>query len=184
MKNFTFLLPVYDDWTNLKLLLENIDKEISNLHHNFDVIILNDFSKIKHEFNKVDIILSPAVGGIVVGYEIARQLKIATIFAERVDDKFVLRRDFKIKPNSNVVIVEDVITTGKSALDCSNIVNTSKANLLGYACIIDRTNKNISIKDKIVSQMKFHIETFSEDELPSDLKKITPTKPGSRNLSK
>lgn len=139
---------------------------------------------IKKNFNKIDIVLSPAIGGVVVGYEIGRQLKIETIFAERVDGKLVLRRDFKIKQNSNVLIVEDVITTGKSALECSNIVKMSKANLVGYACIIDRSNENVSINDKIVSQIRFNIETFSKDKLPEELRKIEPTKPGSRNLSK
>ena len=140
--------------------------------------------KIRRKFNKVDIVLSPALGGVVVGYEIGRQLKIETIFAERVDGKLILRRDFKVKQNSNVLIVEDVITTGKSALECSNIVKMSKANLVGYACIIDRSSNSVSIKDKIVSQMQFNIETFSEDEIPEDLRKIQPIKPGSRNLSK
>ena len=140
--------------------------------------------KIRSKFDKVDIVLSPALGGVVVGYEIGRQLKIETIFAERVDGKLILRRDFKIKQNSRVLIVEDVITTGKSALECSNIVIMSKANLVGYACIIDRSSNSVSIKDKIVSQMQFNIETFSEDEIPEDLRKIQPIKPGSRNLSK
>ena len=140
--------------------------------------------KIRRKFNKVDIVLSPALGGVVVGYEVGRQLKIETIFAERIDGKFILRRDFKIKQNSKVLIVEDVITTGKSALECSNIVRMSKANLVGYACIIDRSSNSFSIKDKIVSQMQFNIETFSEDKIPEDLRKIQPTKPGSRNLSK
>ena len=140
--------------------------------------------KINTAFNKIDIILSPAIGGIIVGYEIGRQLKIETIFAERVDGKLTLRRDFTINQNSNVLIVEDVITTGKSALECSNIVKKNKANLAGYACIIDRSKKNGLIKDKIVSQMEFHIETFSENNLPKELKRIKPIKPGSRNLSK
>ena len=139
--------------------------------------------KIKKKFNKVDIILSPALGGIVIGYEVGRQLQIETIFAERIDGKLTLRRDFRVKQNSNVLVVEDVITTGKSVLECSNIVKKNKANLVGYACIIDRTNNNISIKDKIASQIQFNIETFSEDKIPEDLKKIQPTKPGSRNLS-
>ena len=139
--------------------------------------------KIKKKFNKVDIILSPALGGIVIGYEVGRQLQIETIFAERIGGKLTLRRDFRVKQNSNVLVVEDVITTGKSVLECSNIVKKNKANLVGYACIIDRTNNNISIKDKIASQIQFNIETFSEDKIPEDLKKIQPTKPGSRNLS-
>ena len=140
--------------------------------------------KIKKKFNKIDIVLSPALGGVVVGYEVGRQLKKETIFAERIDGKLILRRDFKIKQNSDVLIVEDVITTGKSAVECSNIVKMCEANLAGYACIIDRSNKNISIKDRIVSQIQLNIKTFSEDKIPDDLRKIQPIKPGSRNLSK
>ena len=139
--------------------------------------------KIIKTFDKIDIVLSPALGGLIAGYEIARQLKSEAIFSERVDGKLVLRRDFKIKENSNVLIVEDVITTGKSAMECSSIVKTNNANLVGYACIIDRSHENISIKDKIVFQLQFNLETFSEDKLPEDLKKIQPIKPGSRNLS-
>jgi len=140
--------------------------------------------KIKKKFNKIDTILSPALGGIVVGYEIGRQLGIKTIFAEKVDGKLLLRRGFKLDQNSNVLIVEDVITTGKSALECSNIVKSSKATLVGYSCIIDRSNEKISIKDKIISEMKFNIETFSKDKIPDDLKNITPIKPGSSYLAK
>ena len=149
-----------------------------------EAICLSLCEKIKKKFNKIDIILSPALGGVVVGYEVARQLEIETIFAERIDGKLTLRRSFSVKQNSNVLVVEDVITTGKSVLECSNIVKKNKANLVGYACIIDRTNNNISIKDKIASQIQFNIKTFSEDSIPEDLKKIQPTKPGSRNLSK
>ena len=140
--------------------------------------------KIRKTFNKIDIVLSPALGGVVVGYEVGRQLKVETIFAERFEGKFILRRDFRINQNYNVLIVEDVITTGKSVLECSNIVKMNKANLIGYACIIDRSNRNVLIKDKIVSQIQINIQTFSEDKLPEDLKKIQPTKPGSNNLSK
>jgi len=148
-------------------------------------IICNSLcNKINKTFNNIDIILSPALGGVVVGYEIGRQLKIETIFAERLNDKLLLRRGFEIKEKANVLIVEDVITTGKSALECSKIVNTAKANLLGYACIIDRSNENLLIKDKIISQIKFKIETFREDKLPTELKNIKPSKPGSRTLSK
>jgi len=140
--------------------------------------------KVKKKINKIDIVLSPAIGGVVVGYEIGRQLKIETIFAERMEGKLVLRRDFKVKQNSNVLIVEDVITTGRSVLECSNIVKMSKANIVGYVCIVDRSNEKISIKDQIISQMQFYIETFSKDKIPEDLRKISPIKPGSSNLSK
>ena len=139
--------------------------------------------KIKNNFNKIDIVLSPALGGIVVGYEIGKQLNAQTIFAERVDGKLVLRRGFSILQNSNVLVVEDVITTGKSALECSEIVKINKANLVGFTCIIDRSDNHILIKEKIISQIKINIEVFKENELPDKLKKITAIKPGSRNLS-
>ena len=140
--------------------------------------------KIIKEYPSVNLILSPALGGIVIGYEIGRQLKIETIFSERVKGKFKLRRGFFIKKNAKVVIVEDVITTGKSILECSNLVKKAKAKLLGFACIIDRSNKKSLLikKNKIISQVKIHILTFKKDKLPVFLKKISVIKPGSRNL--
>ena len=139
--------------------------------------------KIKNNFNKIDIVLSPALGGIIVGYEIGKQLNTQTIFAERIDGKLTLRRGFSIPQNSKVLIVEDVITTGKSALECSEIVKINKANLVGFACIIDRSDNNVLIKEKIVSQIKINMVAFKENELPDKLKKISAIKPGSRNLS-
>ena len=139
--------------------------------------------KIKSNFNKIDIVLSPALGGIVVGYEIGKQLNTQTIFAERLNDKLVLRRGFAIPQDSNVLIVEDVITTGKSAIECSEIVKINKANLIGFACVIDRSDNNVLIKEKIVSQIKIKIAIFKENELPDELKKTPAVKPGSRNLS-
>ena len=140
--------------------------------------------KIRENFKKIDIVLSPAIGGILVGYEIGRQLEVETIFAERQEGKLILRRGFEIPNNSNVLVVEDVITTGKSALECSKIIDQSKSNLIGYSCIIDRSNKDLLIKEKIVSQVKLEINTFKNTELPEKLKKMDPIKPGSRNLSK
>ena len=138
--------------------------------------------KINKNFKKIDLILSPAMGGIIIGYEIGRLLKKETIFSERVNGEFKLRRDFKIKNNTKVLIIEDVITTGKSSLECSKLVTTKGGFIVGYACIIDRSNGKSKIKDKIVSQIKLNIPTFSEDNLPKELSSIKPVKPGSRNL--
>ena len=149
-----------------------------------EIICSSLCTKIREKFNKIDIILSPAIGGIVVGFEIGRQLNKETIFAERVDGLLHLRRGFTIPENSNVLIVEDVITTGKSATECSKLIKKSKSNLVGYSCIIDRSNSNSLIKDEIISQIKFEIPTFKENELPNELKSIRPLKPGSRNLTK
>ena len=138
--------------------------------------------KIKNELEDFDIILSPAMGGIIVGYEIGRILKKETIFSERINGQFNLRRDFSIKKNQKILIVEDVITTGKSSLECSQIVLENEAKIVGYACIIDRSNGKSSIKNKIVSQVKLDIPTYNEKELPKELLDLKPIKPGSRNF--
>ena len=138
--------------------------------------------KIINEFKDFDLVLSPAIGGIVIGYEIGRLLKKETIFSERVDGKFVLRRDFLIKKNQRVIVVEDVITTGKSSLECSNIIQKMGGEIVGYACIIDRSNGKSLIKDKIVSQVQLSIPTYTKENLPKELIGIDAIKPGSRNL--
>ena len=139
--------------------------------------------KIKKNFKKIDIILAPAMGGIVIGYEIGRLLNIETIFCERVKGKFKLRRGFKIKPKSKVLIIEDVITTGKSSLECVKLIKSSKSNLVGFACIINRSDKRkLKIKKKIISKIKLNIPTFKKKNLPDFLKKIPVTSPGSRRI--
>ena len=141
-------------------------------------------SKIKKKFKKIDIILSPAMGGIVIGYIVGNLLNKETIFCERVNGKFTLRRGFSIKKNSKVLIVEDVITTGKSSLECARLVTKYKSKVVGYACLINRSSKpSLKIKDKnIVSQIKLEIPTYKKNDLPIELKKIPITKPGSRYL--
>ena len=138
--------------------------------------------KIKKKFKNIDIILSPAIGGIVIGYEIGRILNINTIFAERVKGIFNLRRGFKIRKGQKILIVEDVITTGKSSLECSKLVKKSKGKLIGFACLIDRTNNESKIKNKIISQVKIDIATYRKKDLPKYLKNIKAVKPGSRNI--
>ena len=138
-------------------------------------------SKIKKNFKNIDLILAPALGGIVIGYEIGKILRKETIFCERVKGKFVLRRGFIIKKKSRVLIIEDVITTGKSSLECSKLVRRAKARLVGYASIIDRsTKKSLRIKNKIVSHLKIDVPTYRYNKLPNSLKSIPITTPGSR----
>jgi len=138
--------------------------------------------KIKNSFSEFDIILSPAMGGVVIGYELGRILNKESIFSERINGEFKLRRDFIIKKNDKVLIVEDVITTGKSSLECSKLVDLASAKLVGYACIIDRSKGESVLKEKIVSQIKLDIPTFTKDKLPKSLSSIDPIKPGSRNI--
>ena len=144
-------------------------------------ICLSLAKKIKKNFKKIDIILSPAMGGIVIGYEIGKLLRKETIFCERVNGKFKLRRGFYIPKKSNVLIIEDVITTGKSSLECVKIIKKSKANLIGFASIIDRSTKqSLKIKTKIVSHLKIHVPAFKKNNLPQVLKSTPITIPGSR----
>ena len=138
--------------------------------------------KIKIELDEFDQILSPAMGGIIIGYELGKLLNKETIFSERVNGEFKLRRDFKIIKGSKVLIVEDVITTGKSSLECSNLVLSNNAIVAGYATIIDRSNGKSDIKNRIVSQVNLDIPAYKKDELPKELLSIPPIKPGSRNL--
>ena len=122
------------------------------------------------------------MGGIIIGYEIGKILNKETIFSERVDGKFKLRRDFSIKKNNKVLIIEDVITTGRSSLECSKLVSSAGAKIVGYACIIDRSKGESAIKEKIVSQIELDIPIYTKDNLPKDLSLIEAVKPGSRNL--
>ena len=138
--------------------------------------------KIKSTISDFDLILSPAMGGIIIGYEVGRLLNKETIFSERINGEFKLRRDFFIKKGSKVIIVEDVITTGKSSLECSKLIKDAEAIIAGYACIIDRTLDKSLIKNKIISQIQLNIPTYTKDNLPENLLSMKPIKPGSRNI--
>ena len=137
--------------------------------------------KIKKKFKYIDLILAPAMGGVIIGYEIGKILKKETIFCERVNGKFTLRRGFNIKKGSKVLIIEDVITTGKSSLECVNLITRPGAKLVGFATIIDRsTKKSLKINKEIISHMKIDVPTFKKNKLPDFLKNTPITVPGSR----
>ena len=149
--------------------------------HLADKICKSLANKIKKKYNKIDLILSPAVGGIVIGYEIGKLLKKETIFCERVKGKFTLRRGFNINKGARVLIIEDVITTGKSSLECVKLIKKANAKLLGFASIIDRSSKkSLKIKTKIVSHLKIDVPVYSSNQLPDTLKSVPITTPGSR----
>ena len=138
-------------------------------------------NKIKKKYKKIDLILAPAMGGIIIGYEIGKLLKTETIFCEIVNGKFCLRRGFFIKKNSRVLIIEDVITTGKSSMECVKLINKAQAKLIGFASIIDRSSKKtLKIKKKIISHLKIKVPTYKKNKLPLSLKLIPISTPGSR----
>tara|TARA_Y100001970_G_scaffold253976_1_gene329308 strand:- start:5043 stop:5630 length:588 start_codon:yes stop_codon:yes gene_type:complete len=149
--------------------------------HKAEKICKSLASKIKKKFKKFDLILSPAMGGIIIGYEIGKLLKKETIFCERVNGKFKLRRGFKIRKGSRVLIIEDVITTGKSSLECVKLIKNSKAKLVGFATIIDRSSKkSLKIKSNIISHLKISVPTYRKNKVPNELKLIPISTPGSR----
>ncbi len=137
--------------------------------------------KIKKKFRNIDLILAPAMGGVIIGYEIGRLLKKETIFCERVNGKFTLRRGFQIQKGSRVLIIEDVITTGKSSMECVKLIKKAKAKLLGFASVIDRSSKKtLKIKQNIISHLKIDVPTYNKKNIPKYLRSIPITKPGSR----
>jgi len=149
--------------------------------HKAEKICKSLATKIKKKFKNFDLILSPAMGGIIIGYEIGKILKKETIFCERVSGKFKLRRGFQIVKGSRVLIVEDVITTGKSSLECVKLIKKSKAKLIGFATIIDRSSKkDLKIKKEIVSHLKISVPTYKKNKIPNELKLIPISTPGSR----
>jgi orotate phosphoribosyltransferase len=149
--------------------------------HKAEKICKSLATKIKKKFKNFDLILSPAMGGIIIGYEIGKILKKETIFCERVSGKFKLRRGFQIVKGSRVLIIEDVITTGKSSLECVKLIKKSKAKLIGFATIIDRSSKkDLKIKKEIVSHLKISVPTYKKNKIPNELKLIPISTPGSR----
>ncbi len=136
--------------------------------------------KIKNEKIEFDLVASPAIGGILVGYQVSRFLNVPNIFVERVDNVFSLRRGFDCK-NKRVIILEDVITTGKSSLECAKCLENEGGIIVGFASIVDRSGGKSKINN-IISQIKFDIPTYQPDNLPDHLKNIQAIKPGSRKI--
>tara|TARA_B100000963_G_scaffold184586_1_gene160433 strand:+ start:81 stop:656 length:576 start_codon:yes stop_codon:yes gene_type:complete len=134
--------------------------------------------KIKASNIEFDLVATPAIGGILVGYQVSKFLNVPNIFVERVNNIFTLRRGFECK-DKKIIVIEDVVTTGKSSLECSKCLQDLGANITGYACIIDRSGGNSKLSE-IVSQIIFNIPVFSEDKIPEHLKQIKAVKPGSR----
>ena len=138
---------------------------------------------ITNAFGKVDLVVSPAVGGIIPGYETARALGCKAVFVERVEGEFELRRNFEIPAGARVVMVEDLITTGLSSRECIAAIRQHPGELLGAACIIDRSNGKADVGVPLVSLCKLDVPAYPADALPPELAALPPVKPGSRGLA-
>ena len=147
-------------------------------------------AKQLHEAGKgdIDYVVSPAMGGVIVGFEMGRQLNVPAMFLERVKGKFELRRGFDL-PKINgrkprVLMVEDIVTTGLSSREAIAAIRDCGGNVVAGACLIDRSNGKAKIGVKLFSLARLNIETFDKKNLPEDLKKLPVIKPGSRALKK
>lgn len=140
--------------------------------------------RVKSEIGEVDLVASPAMGGVIVGYEMARQLGVPAIFFERVDGKLVLRRGFDIEPGARVLMVEDIVTTGLSSRECIAGIGEEGGKTVGAACLIDRSNGSADVGVPLVALTRLDIPTYAADALPPALAAIAAVKPGSRGLGK
>lgn len=142
--------------------------------------------KIKEKLgdNAIDLVVAPAMGGVVVGYEMGRQLGVETIFCERVDGKFELRRGFNIESGAKILVVEDVVTTGKSSLETMECIKQYGGVVVAEASLIDRSNGTADMGIPLISLLTLEVQTYAEDNIPEHLSAIPAVKPGSRWLNK
>ena len=138
---------------------------------------------IRKSFGQVDIVVSPAIGGIIPGYETARALGCKAVFVEREEGEFQLRRGFEIPPGARIVMVEDIVTTGLSSRECIAAIHRHPGELLGAACLVDRSNGKADIGVPLVSLLRMDIPAYPADQLPPGLAAIPAVKPGSRAVA-
>ena len=128
----------------------------------------------------VTTVIAPAMGGLVIGQEVARQLGVRFIFVEKEESKLVLRRGFKIPAGEKMLVVEDVVTKGGRVQETMDIVRANGGVVAGVAMVVDRSGGGVNLGVPVFSLLKMNVETFAPDQLPADLQKIPATKPGSK----
>ncbi len=132
------------------------------------------------EYNEVEVVISPAIGGIVVGTEVGRMLGVRTIFAERKDGKMELRRGFEIRPGERVLVVEDVVTTGGSTKEVIDLTSKAGGTVVGAASIVDRSNGKVQFNTKQFAVLQMEVIAYKPEDCPMCKSGSTATKPGSR----
>lgn len=140
-------------------------------------------AKAKDAFGEINVVVSPAVGGIIPGYETARHLGARALFVEREEGRFQLRRGFAIKPGERVLMVEDIVTTGLSSRECLEALRGYPGTIVGAACLIDRSGGRAEIGAKLVSLAQVDAPSYPADKLPPELAALPAVKPGSRGLA-
>ena len=136
----------------------------------------------RFEDDKIDVVISPAIGGIVIGTDVGRQLGVKTIFTERKDGTMKLRRNFEIEKGERILVVEDVLTTGGSINEVIKIVKENKGKVTGVGVVVDRSGGIIKLHKDQVAVLEYKTNSFTESEVPRYLSEITVEQPGSRNI--
>ncbi len=131
---------------------------------------------------EIELVASPAMGGVVVGYEMGRQLDVPAIFFERVEGDLTLRRGFRIEPGTKCLMVEDIVTTGLSSRECIAAIAAEGGEVVGACCLIDRSGGQADVGVPLVALANLEIPTYQPDDLPSFLADIPAEKPGSRGM--
>ncbi len=131
----------------------------------------------------IDMVASPAMGGVVVGYEMGRQFGVPSVFFERVDGKLQLRRGFAIEPGSRCLMAEDIVTTGLSSRECIEAIKASGGEVVAASCLIDRSNGKADIGVPLIGLARLDVATYTKENLPPELAALTVEKPGSRTLN-
>jgi orotate phosphoribosyltransferase len=140
-------------------------------------------AKLRDKFGQIDVVIGPAVGGLIPGYETARHLACRSLYTEREGGVMSLRRGFSIEPGERVVIVEDIVTTGLSLRETLDCLRALDANVVGAGCIVDRSNGRADVGGlPLVSLAAVDFPDYAADDLPPELAKLPPVKPGSRGL--
>jgi len=140
-------------------------------------------ARVRERFGAIDVVVSPAVGGIVPGYETARHLGALAMFVERENGIFQLRRGFRLPAGARVLVVEDIVTTGVSLRECVAAIAGEPANVIGAACLIDRSGGKADVGMPLVALATYAVPDYDPAALPADLAALPPVKPGSRGLS-
>ena len=155
---------IFSNTSIAESLCENLAKKINNII----------------DLENIDLIVSPAMGGVIVGYELSRHIKKPNIFAERKEGKFSIRRGFQINKGQKILVVEDIVTTGKSSLECFECIRELGGEVIAEAALINRGGDSVDLGVPLITLVNLNIPNFNFNNLPEDLKNMPAIKPGSR----
>lgn len=134
------------------------------------------------EIGDIDVIISPAVGGIIPGYETARHMEVPAMFVEREGGTFALRRGFEFDKDARILMVEDIVSTGLSSRECINCLKDLGGNVVAAACIVDRSAGEADVGVPLISLAQYKVPAYEPDQIPAEMQGLPAIKPGSRGL--